>query len=107
MEGSRIGLLGGVIRKSLGDDSDSTKAVLFSVFYLASVYKYGPTVTTARFKNAALYALQVSSRQKRIYPEQVLQHLAANLILCRAEVSFYFISPYLAPRLYLSHESPH
>lgn len=75
-----------MIRLSLLNDSNSSRAALYSLLSLSAVHRYGDTVKAARFKNLALQALRKASRAAPLDIVQVQQHIAASLMLCRVEV---------------------
>ena len=76
-----------LIRLSLYDDSDSSKAALFSLLSLTSLVRDGVNSEAFRFKGQALQALQRASRLDSIQENQAIQHIAASLLLCGVEVS--------------------
>lgn len=74
-----------LLRMSLKDDSASSRALLYSIFCLSAVRRYGNVQECAHFKTLALQALQQATTSTTLTTAQVLQHVAAGLMLCRSE----------------------
>lgn len=72
---------------SVQDNSASSKAVLYSLFCLSALRRYGNVQESAHFKGLALQSLQEAAKNDGIGPAHILQHMAAGLLLCRAEIS--------------------
>ena len=77
-----------MLRLSLSDDSYASQAVLYALVALSAVHRYGGTAQVAQFKCFALNALWKASNGNINDPAQAQQHVAANLMLCRVEVSY-------------------
>lgn len=75
-----------MLRLALHDDSLSSQAVTHAILFLSAVYRYGDVSCAAKHKQMALRALRKSSRVDVLDHVLAQQHIAANLILCRAEV---------------------
>jgi len=79
-----------LLRMSLSDDSLSSKAVLYCLFSIATIHKHKNMSEATHFKDLAMQAL----RDTATCPDgldladrrAILQHVVANLLLCRAEV---------------------
>lgn len=76
-----------LLRMSVQDNSASSKAVLYSLFCLSALRRYGNVQESAHFKGLALQSLQQAAKTDGIGPAHILQHMAAGLLLCRAEIS--------------------
>lgn len=75
-----------MLRASFYDDSHASRAVLYSLLCLSAVHRHGDTAKPANFKHLALRSLRKASEIDLKNPVQIQQHIAANLMLCRAEV---------------------
>ncbi|KJR89488.1 uncharacterized protein SPSK_05968 [Sporothrix schenckii 1099-18] len=76
-----------LLRMSLYDNTASSKAVLYSLFCLSALRRYGNVQECAHFKILALQSLQQAAKIEGIGAAHILQHMAAGLLLCRAEIS--------------------
>ncbi|KIH87578.1 hypothetical protein SPBR_04702 [Sporothrix brasiliensis 5110] len=76
-----------LLRMSLYDNTASSKAVLYSLFCLSALRRYGNVQECAHFKVLALQSLQQAAKTEGIGAARILQHMAAGLLLCRAEIS--------------------
>ena len=76
-----------LLRMSVQDSSASSKSVLYALFCLAALKRYGNVQESNHFKDLALQSLQQAARDEGIGPAHILQHMAAVLLLCRAEIS--------------------
>ncbi|KAK9235895.1 fungal-specific transcription factor domain-containing protein [Lipomyces kononenkoae] len=77
--------LGLLLRLALSDSSPSSVAVLQSALALSSIHRHGLQASVFRFKARALRTLIVSSKNCVESPT-VVQHIAANMILCHLEM---------------------
>lgn len=75
-----------MLRLALHDDSFSSQAVKHAILFLSAVHRYGDVSNAGNHKQMALRALRESSRVDALDHVLAQQHIAANLILCRAEV---------------------
>lgn len=75
-----------MLRLALHDESLSSQAVKHAILFLSAVHRYGDVSSAADHKQMALRALRESSRVNVLDHVLAQQHIAANLILCRAEV---------------------
>jgi hypothetical protein len=73
---------------SVSDDTDSTKAVMFSLLSLSSLHRNGNSTEVGRLKYRALRALRNALQVDAIQPQEAQQHVAASLLLCRGEVRY-------------------
>lgn len=78
-------LVGIVTRLAFSDDSASSQAVLLSTLAVSSLFRYGLNTETIRLQGAAIRALQISARGG-VNGSKVVQHIAANMLLCSFEV---------------------
>ncbi|CAK7201416.1 hypothetical protein SEUCBS139899_004120 [Sporothrix eucalyptigena] len=76
-----------LLRMSVQDNSASSKSVLYSLFCLSALKRYGNIQESNHFKDLALQSLQQAAKTEGIGPAHILQHMAAGLLLCRAEIS--------------------
>ncbi|KAH8901630.1 hypothetical protein GQ53DRAFT_631891, partial [Thozetella sp. PMI_491] len=67
LNSSRTDIRDVLMRMSVFDDTDSTKAVLFSLLSLSSLHRNGDNIEATRFKHQALRALQDLSRTNAIH----------------------------------------
>lgn len=75
-----------MLRLALHDESLSSQAVKHAILFLSAVHRYGDVSSAANHKQMALRSLRESSRVEVVDHVLAQQHIAANLILCRAEV---------------------
>ncbi|EPE04503.1 zinc-finger transcription factor [Ophiostoma piceae UAMH 11346] len=76
-----------LLRMSVQDSSPSSKAVLYSLFCLSALQRYGNVQESSHFKVLALRSLSEAANTERMSTGHILQHMAASLLLCRAEVA--------------------
>ncbi|CAK7224766.1 hypothetical protein SCUCBS95973_005628 [Sporothrix curviconia] len=76
-----------LLRMSVQDNSASSKSVLYALFSLAALRRYGNVHESSHFKGLALQSLQQAAKNEGIGPAHILQHMAAGLLLCRAEIN--------------------
>ncbi|KAI2627604.1 fungal-specific transcription factor domain-containing protein [Hypoxylon sp. NC1633] len=77
--------LGLLLRLALSDSSPSSAAVLQSALALSSFHRHGLQASVFRFKARALHTLVISSKHCT-ESSTVVQHVAANMILCHLEM---------------------
>lgn len=75
-----------MLRLALHNNSLSARAVKHAIMFLSAVHRYGDVSSAADHKQMALRALRESSRLDVLDHVLAQQHIAANLLLCRAEV---------------------
>lgn len=80
-----ISLRSSISRLALSDSTDASSAVLQAMLAVASVHRDGHQVESFRLQGRALRALK-SSVRKGVDDSEIVQHLAANLLLCMFEV---------------------
>ena len=78
-------LLGLLLRLALSDNSPSSAAVLQSALALSSLHLYGPQANALQLKGHALRTL-ITSGKRQIKTSEIVQHIAAGMILCHYEV---------------------
>ena len=71
---------------ALTDAGESSKAVLQAILAVASVHRYGLQAESVRLQGKAIRALE-SSAQKGMSDSEIVQHMAASMLLCSYEVS--------------------
>lgn len=86
-EPDKSGLVSLLVRLALFDDSSPSVAVLQSALALSSLHRHGLQGQASRFKARALRAMITSCTHRTA----MIQHAAANMLLCHLEV-------YLQPR---------
>ncbi|KAF2093945.1 hypothetical protein NA57DRAFT_80950 [Rhizodiscina lignyota] len=87
-----------LVAMSFIDNSPSSSGVLQSVYALSALQLYGKG-NAAQYKDAALAALELSTRQALTTKDR-LQHIAANLLLCSYEICTSPESPWA---MYMCH----
>ncbi len=79
-----------LLRMSAQDGSPSSKAVLYAIFSLSALRRYGNVQESTHFKDLALQALRQAANgadgRVGLAAPRALQHMAACLVLCRAEI---------------------
>jgi hypothetical protein len=77
--------IGSISRLALTDDTDSSKAVLQSLLALSSLHRHGVQPEAIRLQSEALKLLDKSARNG-LSEQDVIQHIAAGMLLCTFEV---------------------
>jgi len=79
-----------LLRLALSDNSTPSVAVLQSALALSSLHRHGLQVDAYRLKLRALRTL-VSSAKECLENSTIIQHIAADMILCHFEVFCNFV----------------
>ncbi|TLS28499.1 hypothetical protein PpBr36_00653 [Pyricularia pennisetigena] len=87
LSGSDHGLGGILTRIGFADDSPSSQAVLRALLALSSLQRHGPNERAMELKVSAIGALAAAAKTGPSTPAQVLQHVAAGMLLCSYEVN--------------------
>lgn len=77
-----------IARLALSSNTQSSQAVMQSLFALSSLHRHGIQLQSTKFKALALRALRASS-SNGIGRHEVAQHIASLMLLCSFEVSLH------------------
>lgn len=75
------------MRAAHSNKSSSATAVLQSLLALSSLHRYGVQSQAIKLKISSLKALAAASNSDSLGVTEVIQHIAAGMLLCSFEVS--------------------
>jgi hypothetical protein len=83
------------MRVALASNTTSASAVLRSLLALSSLHRHGIQSQSFELKISSLKALSVASFvESKLGAMEVIQHIAAGMLLCSFEVSTHLDTPY-------------